>query len=51
MIKIFKRHLDNDIKQIRAAWDDLDTLSHVLVVMGITLLFMTTDMIVHRIHF
>jgi hypothetical protein len=51
MIKLFKKHLNNDVKQIRAAWDNMDTLSHVLVVMGITLLFMATDMIAHGIHF
>jgi hypothetical protein len=51
MIKMLKKHLDNDIKQIKAAWNDMDTLSHVLVIMGITLLFITTDMILHRIHF
>ena len=51
MIKMFKTHLDNDIKQIRAAWDNMDTLSHLLVVLFITLVFMTTDMIAHGIHF
>ena len=51
MIKTFKKHLDNDVRQIKAAWNDMDTLSHVLVIMGITLLFMTTDMILHGIHF
>jgi hypothetical protein len=51
MIKMFKRHLDNDIRQIRSAWENMDTLSHVLVLMGITLLFMCTDIIAGRIHF
>ena len=51
MIKIFQQHLDNDIKQIRAAWKNMDTLSHVLVIMGLTLLFMCTDIIAGRIHF
>ena len=51
MINMLKKHLDNDIKQIKDAWDNMDTLSHVLVIMGITLLFMTTDMIAHGIHF
>jgi hypothetical protein len=51
MIKMFKKHLDNDIRQIRAAWENMDTLSHVLVVMGITLLVMCTDIIAGRIHF
>jgi hypothetical protein len=51
MFETIKRHFDNDVKQIRAAWNDMDTLSHVLVVMGITLLFMATDMIAHGIHF
>jgi hypothetical protein len=51
MIEMFKRHLDNDIRQIQAAWHNMDTLSHVLVIMGITLLFMATDMLAGRIHF
>lgn len=51
MIKIFRRHLDNDIRQIRAAWDNIDTLSHVLVIMFVTLIFMVTDKIAHGIHF
>jgi len=46
-----KKHLYNDIRLIKQAWNDMDTLSHVLVIMGITLLFMTTDMILHGIHF
>jgi hypothetical protein len=51
MIEMFKRHIDNDVKLIRAAWDDMDTLSHVLVLMGITLLILSTDILSNRIHF
>jgi hypothetical protein len=51
MIEMFKRHLDNDIKQIKDAWNNMDTLSHVLVIMFITLIFMVTDKIAHGIHF
>jgi hypothetical protein len=51
MIKILKKHIDNDIKQIKDAWNNMDTLSHLLVVLFVTLIFMTTDMIAHRIHF
>jgi hypothetical protein len=46
-----KKHLDNDIKQIKDAWNNIDTLSHVLVIMFIMLIFMVTDKIVHGIHF
>jgi hypothetical protein len=48
---MLKKHIDNDIRLIKQAWDDMDTLSHLLVVLFVTLLFMTTDMIAHRIHF
>ena len=51
MIDIIKKHVKNDIRLIKQAWEDMDTLSHVLVIFGITLLFMTTDMIAHGIHF
>jgi len=51
MIETLKRHWNNDIRQLRAAWDDMDTLSHVLVIMFITLLFMSIDMLANRIHF
>jgi len=51
MIKMLQRHLSNDIRQIRRAWDNMDTLSHVLVILGLTLLFMSTDMLANRIHF
>ena len=51
MIDIIKKHLDNDVRLIKQAWDDMDTLSHLLVVLFVTLLFMTTDMIAHGIHF
>ena len=48
---MLKTHLKNDVKLIKQAWDDMDTLSHLLVVLFVTLLFMTTDMIAHGIHF
>ena len=51
MIDTFKKHLQNDIRQIQAAWDNMDTLSHVLVLMGITLLILSTDILSNRIHF
>jgi len=51
MINMLKKHMDNDIKQIKDAWNNMDTLSHLLVVLFITLIFMTTDMIAHGIHF
>jgi len=51
MIKIIKKHIDNDIKEIQDAWNNMDTFSHVLVILFVTLIFMTTDMIMHRIHF
>jgi hypothetical protein len=51
MINTVKKHLDNDARLIKQAWENMDTLSHVLVVLGITLLFMATDMIAGRIHF
>jgi len=51
MIKMLKKHLDNDIKQIKDAWNNIDTLSHVLVIMFIMLIFMVTDKIAHGIHF
>ena len=51
MIKMLKKHIDNDIKQIKDAWDNIDTLSHVLVIMFITLIFMVTDKIAQGIHF
>jgi hypothetical protein len=51
MIKTIKSHVDNDIKLIKAAWDSMDTLSHVLVFLGVTLLILSTDIIANRIHF
>ena len=51
MIDIIKKHLTNDVKLIKNAWDNMDTLSHVLVIMFITLIFMVTDKIAHGIHF
>ena len=50
MIETFKRHLSNDIKLARSAWDTMDTISHVLVIMGMSLLVMCTDMLCDRIH-
>ena len=51
MIDIIKKHIKNDVKLIKDAWNNMDTLSHLLVVFFITLVFMTTDMIAHGIHF
>ena len=51
MINMLKKHMDNDIKQIKDAWDNMDTLSHALVFLGITLLILSTDILANRIHF
>ena len=51
MIKILKTHWQNDVRQIKQAWNDMDTLSHVLVVLFVVLIFMATDMLANRIHF
>lgn len=51
MIKTIKSHVNNDVKQIRAAWANMDNLSHYLVILGIFLLFLSVDMLLNRIHF
>ena len=51
MISMIKTHLKNDAKLIKQAWDNMDTLSHLLVIYFVVLMFMTTDMIAHGIHF
>jgi hypothetical protein len=48
---MLKKHLTNDVKLLKDAWDNMDTLSHVLVLMGITLLMLSTDILSNRIHF
>lgn len=51
MIDIIKKHVKNDIRLMKQAWENMDTLSHILVIMFITLIFMVTDKIAHGIHF
>jgi len=51
MIDTIKTHFNNDVKLIKQAWENMDTLSHILVIMFITLIFMVTDKIAHGIHF
>ena len=51
MIDIIKKHIKNDVRLIKQAWDNMDTLSHLLVIYFVVLMFMTTDMISARIHF
>ena len=50
MFAMLKKHLYNDIRLIKQAWDNMDTLSHLLVVLFITLIFMVTDKISHGIN-
>ena len=50
MIDTFRKHLSNDLRLAQAAWAHMDTLGHVLVIMGMTLLLMCVDMLSDRIH-